>query len=47
MELIEDKALIYVGGGITVDSDPEKEWQETILKFRPMMEALGLVEEVV
>ncbi|NNC60974.1 MAG: chorismate-binding protein, partial [Eudoraea sp.] len=30
MELREDKAIIYVGGGITQDSDPEKEWQETI-----------------
>lgn len=37
MELVESKALIYVGGGITADSDPEKEWQETIEKSHTML----------
>jgi len=37
MELFEGKALIYVGGGITADSDPEKEWQETVDKSCTML----------
>ncbi|MBT8291401.1 MAG: chorismate-binding protein, partial [Muriicola sp.] len=40
MELREDKAIIYVGGGITQDSDPEKEWQETIAKSRTILKVL-------
>jgi len=40
MELRENKATIYVGGGITLDSDPEKEWQETIAKSRTILKVL-------
>jgi isochorismate synthase len=32
MQLKDSKALIYVGGGITNESDAEEEWQETINK---------------
>jgi isochorismate synthase len=32
MQLRDDKAIIYVGGGVTINSDPESEWQETISK---------------
>ena len=31
-EIFQNAALLYVGGGITADSSPEKEWQETELK---------------
>jgi anthranilate/para-aminobenzoate synthase component I len=31
-----------VGGGIVADSEPEKEWQETITKARGICKALGL-----
>ncbi|MDT0557270.1 chorismate-binding protein [Ichthyenterobacterium sp. W332] len=31
-----NKALIYVGGGITKDSRPEHEWQETVKKLETM-----------
>jgi len=31
-ELQENKAFVYVGGGITIDSNPEKEWEETVAK---------------
>ncbi len=41
----EKRVWLYAGAGIVADSDPEKEWQETGLKFRPMMEALGLADE--
>lgn len=35
------RTRLYAGAGIVAGSDPEKEWQEIELKFRPMMEALG------
>ncbi len=31
---------LYAGAGIVADSDPEHEWRETRLKFRPMLEAI-------
>lgn len=31
-ELFKDKALLYAGAGVTEDSVPEKEWEETELK---------------
>jgi isochorismate synthase len=34
MQLKDSKALIYVGGGITKDSNPEKEWEETVNKTK-------------
>lgn len=37
----ENRATLYAGCGIVADSDPENEWNETLLKFRPMMEALN------
>ncbi len=37
----ERRAWLYAGAGIVADSEPEKEWEETRLKFRPMLEALG------
>ena len=40
----QKEGLLYAGAGLLADSDPEKEWQETILKFLPMMDALGLEE---
>lgn len=32
LQIKNDQALIYVGGGITKDSNPEKEWEETVAK---------------
>lgn len=37
MQLVKEKAILYVGGGITKDSDPEKEWQETVNKSKTML----------
>ncbi len=31
-QLMEGKAHFYAGAGITIDSDPEKEWVETVIK---------------
>ena len=36
------RVWLYAGAGIVPASDPQKEWQETALKFRPMLEALGM-----
>lgn len=35
-----NRAWLYAGAGIVADSDPDSEWRETNLKFRPMLEAL-------
>lgn len=41
MQLFKDKAEIYVGGGITADSTPENEWEETALKSKTMFRILN------
>ena len=33
-------ADIFIGGGITKDSDPEKEWDETVAKSNVMKKVL-------
>ncbi len=40
MRLKEDKALLFVGGGITAASNPENEWKETQDKSKVMLNAL-------
>jgi isochorismate synthase len=40
MQLKNSKALIYVGGGLTRDSIPELEWQETVAKSKTMLSIL-------
>ncbi|MCB9006462.1 MAG: isochorismate synthase [Ardenticatenaceae bacterium] len=36
------RVWLYSGAGIVADSDPQAEWDETALKFRPMLQALRL-----
>ena len=38
----EERAWLYAGAGIVAASDPQAEWEETGLKFRPLMRALGV-----
>jgi menaquinone-specific isochorismate synthase len=38
---VGDHARLYAGVGIVAGSDPASEWEETGLKFRPLMAALG------
>jgi isochorismate synthase len=40
MQLIGERALVYVGGGITKDSIPEMEWMETKAKGKTMLSIL-------
>lgn len=41
MQLGAEQAHLYVGAGITADSDPEAEWRETALKAETMLAVLG------
>lgn len=41
MQLKKHSALLYVGAGITQDSDPEAEWEETELKSRTLLSILN------
>lgn len=36
MEFADHKKILYMGGGITKDSNPESEWQETLAKSQIM-----------
>jgi len=36
MKLFSDKARLFAGAGVTEDSIPEKEWEETELKFQTL-----------
>ena len=40
MQIGEGKAAIYTGGGLTRDSDPDSEWQETRLKAKTLLNLL-------
>jgi len=40
MQVLKTSIEIYVGGGITVDSIPEKEWKETVAKSKIMLKVL-------
>lgn len=40
MQLIANTAVLYIGGGIVKDSDPESEWKETVAKSQIMKRVL-------
>jgi len=35
-----DAATVFAGAGIVADSDPDREWDEVQLKYRPMLDEL-------
>ncbi|KJD34529.1 isochorismate synthase [Tamlana nanhaiensis] len=41
MQLKDNQALIYVGGGVTETSNAEKEWQETVFKTQTIKKVLS------
>ncbi len=41
MQVLKTGIEIYVGGGITIDSNPEKEWEETVVKSKVMLKVLN------
>ncbi len=43
MKITPDYLSLYVGGGITLESDPEDEWEETKLKARSLS---GILESI-
>jgi len=38
-----NQAILYAGSGIVAGSDPDREYQETNIKFKPLLTALGIV----
>lgn len=40
MQIKDNDVIIYVGGGITKDSDVEKEWAETVAKSKTILKVL-------
>jgi anthranilate synthase component 1 len=44
--LVKDgRAYVQVGGGVVADSDPEKEYEETLHKAQAIFRAIELAEE--
>ena len=42
MVIREGTATFNVGGGIVIDSDPGKEWDETVVKSKALLNSLGI-----
>jgi len=40
MQLFNKKAILYAGAGVTIDSDAEKEWEETEMKIDTLISAI-------
>lgn len=46
MQIVENHAIIYVGGGLTALSDPQSEWDETVLKSTTMLSAIEKMQNL-
>ena len=42
MQIVDGKAFLFVGGGITSASDPVKEWEETVFKAQTLLRAIEI-----
>lgn len=40
LQVLQDKLILYAGAGITQDSIPEKEWEETALKLDTLLKVI-------
>jgi para-aminobenzoate synthetase component 1 len=41
MTIRDNNAVFNVGGGIVIDSDAEKEYEESLLKAKALLDAIG------
>jgi isochorismate synthase len=41
MKLAHRKAVLFAGAGVTIDSIPEKEWEETEMKFNTLLNVIA------
>ncbi len=41
MQVLQKQLAIYIGGGITIDSNPKNEWEETVAKSKVMLKVLN------
>jgi len=40
MKILKDKLVLFVGGGLTEQSEPQSEWEETVLKAKTLLSIL-------
>lgn len=40
MQLFKERAALYAGAGVTADSDPQREWQETEIKLNTLLNVI-------
>ena len=45
MVIRDNEAVFNVGGGVVIDSDPENEYEESLLKAKALLNALGATSE--
>lgn len=41
MKLLDNQAVLFAGAGVTADSAPAKEWEETEMKFRTLLNVIS------
>lgn len=46
MQLIDKGVLVYVGGGLTAQSDPAAEWEETVLKSTTLLPVIEKMQNL-
>ncbi|MEL6537509.1 MAG: chorismate-binding protein [Bacteroidota bacterium] len=40
MQYLGQEAILYAGAGVTIDSNPQKEWEETELKCNTLLSVI-------
>jgi isochorismate synthase len=41
LQVRPDEAILYAGTGLTIDSDPKREWEETEMKLQTVAAAIA------